>query len=159
MYLLEKNILIISFIICVISIFFIPRTSADKASLIFLATQFFSWILGLIAVEFAFLEYPVRELSKANQTSFLFEYFVLPLLTIFFILHYPNEKPIKLKLLYFATFSSIFTLMEYILEKHTMVIDYHSWKWYWTWASMSLIFYIVMVIYRWFYKIKNIFSL
>jgi hypothetical protein len=159
MYILEKVLLTGAGIACFIAIWFIPRNQADKASFIFLITQFFTWILGIIAVEYAWLDYPVRELSKANSTSFLFEYFVLPIISIFFVLHYPYNKPLKSKILYFIAFSSTFTLIEIILEKYTMVIKYHTWKWYWTWINISLVFYMVMVIYKWFYKIKKVFSL
>lgn len=159
MHYFEKILLTGAGIACFIAIWFIPRKKADKASFIFLLTQFFTWILGIIAVEFAWLDYPVRELSKANSTSFIFEYFLLPTITIFFILHYPSNKPLRLRILYYVTFSSSFTLIEYFLEKYTMVIKYHSWKWYWTWISMSLVFYIVMVIYKWFYKVRRIFSI
>jgi hypothetical protein len=159
MYSIEKIILTITAIVCFISIWFIPRAKADRASFIFLLTQFFTWILGLIAVEFAWLDYPVRELSRANGTSFLFEFFVLPIITVFFILHYPFDKRTSLKIVYYVAIVSSFTLAEVLLERYTMVIEYHSWKWYWTWISMSLVFYIVMAIYKWFYRIKKVFSL
>jgi hypothetical protein len=159
MYYLEKILLTCAGIACFIAIWFIPRKKADRAVFVFLSSQFFTWILGLITVEFAWLDYPVHELSKANSTSFLFEYFMLPIIIIFFVLHYPFNKPLKFRILYYVSFSSSFTLIEYFLEKYTMVIKYHSWKWYWTWISLLLVFYVVMVIYKWFYKIKKVFSL
>ncbi len=159
MYLIEKITLSSAWVISFISIWFIPRKKASQASLIFLITQFFTWILGLFIVEFACLDYPVRELSKANSTSFSFEYFILPIITIFFVLHYPYNKPFKSRVLYYIIFSSAFTLIEHYLERYTLIIKYHSWKWYWTWISMSLLFYVVMAIYKWFYKIKRIFSI
>lgn len=159
MYLIEKIILASAWVIGFIAIRFIPREKASKASFIFVLTQFFTWILGLFAVEFACLDYPVRELSKANATSFSFEYFVLPVITIYFVLNYPHNKPFKSRLLYYAIFSSAFTLIEYFLERYTLIIKYHTWRWYWTLVSMSLVFYIVKVIYKWFFKIKRIFSI
>ncbi|MCX8128890.1 MAG: hypothetical protein N3I35_02175 [Clostridia bacterium] len=159
MFYLEKIILITAGIASCISILFIPRSKAAKASFIFLLTQFFSWILGLIVVELSLLDYPVREFSKANATSFMFEYFVLPVLTIFFILYFPYNKALRTRIAYYIAFSTAFTAVELLLEKYTLIIEYHSWKWYWTWISMSLLFYAVKTIYKWFYKIKGIFSI
>lgn len=159
MHLTEKIILASAWVISLISIGFIPREKASQASLIFISTQFFTWILGLFAVEFAFLDYPVHELSKANATSFSFEFFILPIITVFFVLHYPYHKPFKSKVLYYILFSSAFTLIEHYLERYTLIIKYHSWRWYWTWISLSLLFYTVKVIYKWFYKIERIFSI
>ncbi len=159
MFPIEKIILVSAWVISFISILFIPRKKITQASFIFISTQFFTWILGLFAVEFTSLDYPVRELSRANATSFLFEYFVLPIITIFFILNYPYSKPFKLRVLYYFLYSSAFTLIEYFLERYTWVIKYHSWRWYWTWISMSLVFYFEMIIYKWFYRIKRIFAI
>lgn len=159
MHTLEIILIAVAFVACFLSIWFIPREKAAEASLIFLVTQFFTWILGLIAVEFGWLEYPVRELAKANSTSFMFEFFMLPVIAIFFILKYPFNKPISSKLAYYFIICSSFTVIEVIFEKYTLILKYHEWRWYWTWISMGLVFYIVTVIYKWFYKMKGIFSL
>ncbi|AET68201.1 hypothetical protein Desor_2654 [Desulfosporosinus orientis DSM 765] len=158
-YSIESILLTGAWISCFFALFFIPRKKLDRAAFIFLTTQFFSWILGLIVVQYGWLEYPVREFSKANATSFLFEFLMLPIIVIYFILNYPNHKQFKVRILYFAAIISAFTLIEFIIERYTMIIKYHAWKWYWTWISMSLVIYMVMVIYKWFYKQKRIFSI
>lgn len=152
MHNIEKAILLAAGVACFIAVCFIPREKADKASFVFLLTQFFTWILGLVVVEFVWLDYPVRELAKANATSFIFEYLMLPIITIFFILHYPLSKSLISRVLYYIAFSSSFTVIEYFAERYTLIIEYHTWQWYWTWVSITLVFYIVMTIYRWFYK-------
>lgn len=153
---IEKVFLISTWTIIFISIWFLPKEKRANASVIFFITQLFTWILGLIVVEFGWLEYPVRELAKANATSFSFEYFTLPIIIIFLILHYPGHKPIKTRLFYIFTFSSGLTIIEYFVEKYTLIIAYHSWKWYWTWLSVTILFYIVMRVYRWFYQIGQL---
>lgn len=153
MHVLEKTILTIAGVSCFISLWFIPRKHCAKAIFIFLLTQFFSWILGLVVVEFGYLDYPVREFAKANSTSFLFEFFILPVITIFFILNYPKDKPLKTRALYAVSFVSIFTFAESILEKYTLIIHYYSWQWYCTWISMALLFYVVMTIYKWYFRL------
>ncbi len=152
---IEKVFLISTWSIIFISIWFIPKEKRAQASVIFLITQLFTWILGLLVVEFGWLEYPVRELAKANATSFSFEYFTFPIITVFLVLHYPDHKPIKMKLFYIFAFSSGLTVFEYFVEKYTRIIDYHSWKLYWTWISVTILFYVVMRIYRWFFKIEK----
>ncbi len=159
MYLNEKIALVSAWIISAISIWFIPKEKRAQASFIFLMTQFFTWTIGLTVVELGLIQYPVRELSKANATSFSFEYFILPVIIIFFIIHYPDNKPLKAKILYYISFSSSITIVEYFIEKHTLIIKYHSWNWYWTWITITALFYIVMSLYKWFFKIKKVFSL
>lgn len=159
MFLNEYALLGIVGVICFVSIWFIPKEMRAKASFLFLITQTFTWIAGLIVVEFKWLEYPVRELPKANSTSLSFEYFVLPLITVFFVLHYPNDKKLIRKVIHYAVFSSVLTILEVLVEKFTLLITYHTWTWYWTWLSVQALFYLVMCFYKWFFKIKRIFSI
>lgn len=159
MYVLERTLLAVAGIICFLCIWFIPGKDAAKASFIFLLTQFFSWILGLVVVELGWLEYPVRELAKSNATSFLFEYLLFPVMTINFILRYPSGKSFKLRILYYVSIVSTFTFVEYIVEKYTLIIKYHEWRWYWTLITVALVMYIVMVIYKWYFKIEKVFAL
>lgn len=158
MFLAERILLGSIWVICFISIWFIPKEKIAKASFIFLVTQCLTWITGLIVVEFKWLEYPVRELTKANSTSFTFEYFILPLITVFFILHYPRDKALKGKIIYYTIFTSVLTLLEVCIEKYTLLITYNTWTWYWTWLTVPLTFYSANCVYKWFFKIKGIFS-
>jgi hypothetical protein len=155
MHLVEKIFLITSWTLVFISVWFIPKEKAAHASVIFLITQLFTWICGLIVVESGWLEYPVRELAKANATSFSFEYFTLPVITIFVVLYYPRHKPVRIRLFYIGAISSVLTTTEYFVEKYTLILHYHTWRWYWTWISVTLLFYLVMYIYRWFFKYKT----
>lgn len=152
MYIIEKVFLISSWIIVFISVWFIPKEKAAQASVIFFITQLFTWVCGLLVVELGWLEYPVRELSRANATSFSFEYFTFPIMTIFLVLHYPDQKPIPIRLFYVFAFSSVLTTIEYFVEKYTLIVDYHVWKLYWTWISVTLLVYIIMRIYTWFFN-------
>lgn len=159
MYNLEYTLLISSWIATIVSTFFIPKKKACEASFIFILSQVFSWLLGLVVVEYGMIEYPVHILSKANSTDFMFEFLIFPVLAIHFILRYPSAKILWLRLTYFIGTISMFTLAEVIIEKYTMIIKYYSWTWYDTWISMALSFYFIMVIYKWFFKKPPIFSL
>ncbi|ADY56299.1 hypothetical protein Sgly_2005 [Syntrophobotulus glycolicus DSM 8271] len=155
MYILERLFLISSLTIIFISVWFIPKEKRAQASFIFFTTQFFTWIMGLTVVELNWLEYPVREFYKANGTSFSFEYFSLPVITIFFILYYPSNKPYIIRLIYNLSFSLSITVIEHFIEKYTLVIKYLSWKWYWTSISVLIVFHLVMFIYKWFFKLNG----
>ena len=159
MYLIERLIIGIVWLICFISLWFIPKNKLREASFIFLFTQLPAWILGLAVVEAGLIEYPVRELHKANATSFSFEYLVLPFICIFFNLYYPNRKNLYKKLLYYVSILSIFTLMEYLAEKYTRILEYINWEWYHTFISMCVVVYLVRVVYKWFFRLKSPLSL
>jgi hypothetical protein len=159
MFLRERIIIGIVWLICFVSIWFIPKAKYRNASVIFLITQLFAWILGILAVELGLIEYPVRELEKANATFFSFEYFVLPFMCIFFNLYYPQKKSLWSKLAFYLMILAPFTFIETLVEKHTRLLHYIHWEWYYTFFSMWLVFYLVRAIYKWFYNIERPLSL
>ena len=159
MYLKERLIIGFIWLICFISIWFIPKNKRREASAIFLIAQLFAWTLGLLVVEAGLIEYPVRLFWKANATSFTFEYLLLPFLCIFFNLYYPNTKRSYKKLAYYIIIFSVFSLMEYLAEKHTKILIYIHWEWYYTFISMGMVFYLVRAVYKWFFKLESPLSL
>lgn len=159
MYFLEKFIIISVWIISFISIFFIPKEEYRHASVIFLLAQLPAWIFGLLVVEAGLIQYPVRELYKANGTSFTFEYLVLPLMCIFFNIHFPQNKSFYNKITYYLTILLVFSLIEYFTEKHTLILKYIHWHWYTTFITMGIFIYFVRSAYKWFFNLGKPFSL
>ena len=159
MYFIERLIIGTVWCISFVSIWFIPGRKLRQASFIFLTAQLPSWLFGLLVVEAGWIEYPVRELYKANATSFTFEYLVLPIICIFFNLHYPENKGLYKKIKYYFYILSIFTLIEYFTEKYTLIIHYIHWEWYITLITMAIFLYMIRAFYKWFYNMGNIFSL
>ena len=159
MYLKERIIICAAWLFCLISLRLIPKNKYREASFIFLLAQLPAWILGLCVVEADMISYPVRLFWKANYTNFCFEYLVLPFMCIFFNLYYPNTQSTLKKVLYYLCILSGFTLMEALAEKHTKILTYIGWRWYYTFLSMLLVIYIVRVVYKWFFHIRNPFSL
>lgn len=88
----EQIILASAICISVASVWFIPRRHIQLAHFSFLFTQFLIWICGLLVVEWRLLEYPLRLFSRANSTSFVFEYGILPILCIFVQIYYPSKQ-------------------------------------------------------------------
>lgn len=159
MYLKEKVIIGLVWLICAISICFIPKNKRREASVIFLFSQMFAWILGLLVVEMGLIIYPIRELQKANSTSFSFEYLVLPVICIFFNIHYPEGKGLVKRLFYYVGIISVFSFCEYMAEKYTLILKYIHWELYYTFLSMFAVIYIVRVVYKWYYNMDKPFSI
>jgi hypothetical protein len=155
MHLLEKVIIYSVWVIGFVSLWFIPKNKYFEVSFIFLFAQLQTWIFGLIVVEFGLIQYPVRELSKANSTSFTFEYFIMPIMCIFFNLYFPDTKSTPLKILYYIECLLPFTLIELIVERYTLILKYTHWHGYLTFISMLIVFYIVRMVYKWFFKINK----
>ncbi|MEH7381304.1 CBO0543 family protein [Bacillus sp. JJ1533] len=152
---LEHMILYIIYGCTFISLAYIPKSKWREASIAFLFQQTITWSLGLITVEFHLLEYPDRELSSINGTSFLFEFLCYPVISIFFCIHYPRTKPIWKKFIYISGFCSVLTLLEVIIEKYTNLIHYLHWDWYVSWLSIYATLYLLWVFYCWYFRLER----
>lgn len=159
MYIIERSIIGFVWLICFIFLLLIPKERYRQASFIFIFSQLPAWVIGLVVVEAGLIEYPVRELHKANGTSFSFEYLVLPTLFIYFNFYYPENKSFYKKVIYYISILGPFTLIEYLAEKYTLIIRYIHWEWYITFITMSVFIYFVRSVYKWFFKLDKPFSL
>lgn len=133
----------------------VPREKAREAWVLFLFLQVLTWPAGLFIVEMGWIEYPVQLFPHANdynKTSFEFEFFIFPLVSIIFSLHYPKNRTKKASFLYYLSFVGIFTAIEVLLEKYTNLVKYHGWHWYWSYITMTLALYLNHKYYLWFRK-------
>lgn len=150
---LEHIILISSWFIMILLLWkFVPRNKIREASVIFLFKQMMTWLLGLIIVNFNWIEYPVRFFSNATKSSFTFEYFVFPAICVLFNLHFPDNKGWLKKFNHYFIYIFIMTSIEVTLEKYTMIIEYNEWKWYWSAIGLFVTFYISRKYYLWFFN-------
>lgn len=136
-------------------IFFVPKNKIRQAHVIFLFVQVITWVTGLIVVQLGLIEYPVRSFSNAYKASFDFEYFIFPSICVIFNLHYPEEKGILKRFLYYSYYCSTITVIEVICEKFANIIKYIHWTWYITWITLFITFYISHKYYLWFFELKN----
>ncbi|NHC40597.1 hypothetical protein G6549_11490 [Bacillus sp. MM2020_1] len=152
----ERWILIGFSFLCILAIFkLVPREKARDACVLFLFLQIITWPAGLFAVEMGWIEYPTQLLPNANQynrTSFTFEFFIFPIVAIFFSLYYPNKAKIKGALIYYISFAGFFTVCEVVLEKYTTLVEYHEWKWYWSLSTIIISLFLNHRYYLWFKK-------
>ncbi|MDR6997803.1 CBO0543 family protein [Neobacillus niacini] len=152
----ERLMLIGFSFICILAIFkLVPREKVRDAWILFLFLQVITWPAGLFAVEMGWIEYPTQFFSfanKYNRTSFAFEFFIFPIVAIFFSLYYPNKVKIKGAILYYLSFAGFFTICEEVLEKYTTLVEYHGWKWYWTLSTVIISLFLNHSYYLWFKK-------
>lgn len=152
---IEHTILYAIYACTFIAIAFIPKNKLKQASIIFTYQQCVTWFLGLLVVELHLLEYPVRELANVHETSFLFEFLVFPVISIFFCLYYPLISNAWRKFLYTSAFCTGITMLEVIFEKYTLLITYIKWEWYFTWFSVYSTLILSWFFYKWFFKITD----
>ncbi|MDT8901986.1 CBO0543 family protein [Anaeroselena agilis] len=148
----EDAILTAAVVISVISLAFTPRNKLFELQFILLFVQLPTWLLGLTVVELGWLEYPHRELADVNRTSFIFEYIFLPVLCVHVNNHYPWQASTPVKTAYLTGIGLIITGVEVLFERHTMLIQYTSWKWYWTLFSVMFIFWLTQKTIAWFFR-------
>jgi hypothetical protein len=152
LYIVERVILGIVWLISLISIWFISKQKIRDATFIYFLTSTLTWPLGLIVVELDLIEYQVAELYKANSTSFSYEYVILPLVCVHFNLFYPATGKIGKKVSYYAAFLTVLTILEYFIERYTLLVSYIKWEWYFTFISLALLLYVVRVLYKCFFN-------
>lgn len=151
---IQHMILYILYACSFISLNFIPKSKWREASIIFLSQQLITWFLGLLIVELHFIEYPIRELSKVNRSSFVYEFLLFPLVSVFFCIYFPTTKAKWYKLLYISAFCTGISVPEVTFEKYTNLIHYIHWGWYFTWLSTFSTLVLVYIFYKWYFKLK-----
>ncbi|MBU8919007.1 CBO0543 family protein [Neobacillus sp. 114] len=138
--------------ITIFSLVLIPKKRLNEASVIFVFQQLITWSLGLIVAELNWIEYPVREFASVNRTSFTFEFWVYPLISVFYVLHYPVHKSNWKRIFYTSIITTVLIISEILFEKFTDLIEYIHWEWYVSWISVYATLYVAQRFHRWFFK-------
>lgn len=115
----EKFIEISSWIILSLSLVkFIPKNKIREAHVAFLFKQVITWLFGLLVVEKKNIQYPYRTFfKKTTKSSFTFEYFIYPGLNSLFNIHYPENRNIGTKAIYYLLHTSLIVFFELIALK------------------------------------------
>lgn len=140
----------------------VPKKKAREAWVLFLSMGMITWPAGLLAVEMGWIKYPVQLLARANdynKASFTYEFFLFPMTSVVFSLYYSKVVSKISQFLYFFLFAGMFTIVEVILEKTTMLVEYDEWKWYWTLFTLMVSLYLNHKYYEWFKKRLKVVSL
>lgn len=131
---------------------FIPGEKRREAHVVFLFQNLSAWVLGLVAVEAGWLYYPIRELSKANSTSFVFEFLLYPATTAYFNIYYPERGSPLVQIGWTLLFAAGITLPEHYIEKYTNLVVYAGWQWYWTFCSVIVTLVMSRLFRNWFFR-------
>jgi len=133
-------------------LFFSLRTPPIKDKiLVFLLKAYFSSFFGVIVVEKKFLEYPVRFLDQYFEASILFEYFLYPIVCVYFYqTSYHSRLPgiVGQCLLYTAALTSV----EVLYEKYTNLIEYHRWTWVHSFVTIFVLSFSVRMLMQLIHK-------
>lgn len=153
----EKKIELVAWLVSIILITtFVPKQKIREAHVSFLFLHLITWLFGLIVVEKKLIKYPFRTFFyRAYKSSFTFEYFVYPALSVLFNTHFPSNSKLFIKFLYFGLFTSTITLLEVIAVKYTKLISYVNWRWYWSFITLWFTFFLSNKYYRWFFQLPK----
>jgi hypothetical protein len=117
---------------------------------IFLLTSYFSMFLGVLVQSEKMIEYPVRFLSKHFDTNLLYEYLLLPVISIYFYQTTYHSKYLGV-VLQSVLYTSALTIVEVFFERYTYLIEYHTWTWMHTFISI----FFLLISVRFFMQLIN----
>jgi hypothetical protein len=143
---MDRIILWSMFIIGMVLLIFSLRKPLIKDTiLVFIMKAYFSSFIGVIVVEEKMVEYPVRFLSKYFDASILFEYFLYPIMCVYFYqtTYHSSYAGIVLQC---ALYTAALTVIEVLCEKYTDLITYHTWTWMHSFISIFLLSLFVRII-------------
>jgi len=110
--------------------------------IIFLFTGYISVIAGTIVTEENMISYPVKILENHFVSSLQFEMFTLPIICIYFY-HTTYHSTYIGVFLQGLLYTSVLTLLEFLMETYTNVIQYHSWTWMVTFVTVLILIIFV----------------
>jgi hypothetical protein len=117
--LLEYFLLIVPNIFSAISLIYVPKESLRKACLSLLTFQGATWLISIILVQLNILAFPVRLFQKATRANFLNEFLLYPTIFMWFVLLYPKDRSLIIKIMHHIIFISILTWYMYFLNTYT----------------------------------------
>ncbi|HZG60197.1 MAG TPA: CBO0543 family protein [Anoxybacillus sp.] len=146
---MDKIILWSLFIIgMVLFVFSLRKPLIKDTILVFLLKAYFSTFIGVIVVEEKLVEYPVRFLSKYFEASILFEYFLYPIMCVYYYQTSYHSRYLGI-VVQCALYTAALTIIEVLCEKYTHLIKYHTWTWMHSFISIFLVSLFVRIIMQW----------
>ncbi|WP_252181504.1 CBO0543 family protein [Geobacillus thermoleovorans] len=109
----------------------------------FLLNAYISSLAGLIVSGAGMLAYPVR-LFPDYTNDVIFEYLLYPVVSVYV---YGTSRRSGWKGIWMqcAAYTGGMTAVEILLERHTDLIEYHTWKWGYSFVSMFVVTLAVRV--------------
>lgn len=151
---MSKDVIVMALIWVTASIaviLFIPRGRWAEAIFVYMLSNSLTWINALIHLQYGLISFPVREFPKATDLSSTLDYFGYPLVIVFYFLYEPN-KNWSIRLLYLSAWITCLVLFDLTLVKFTNLVKYQVYHWYWTWIDFFVVFFIIRMISKWFFR-------
>lgn len=120
-------------------------------TVVFLYKSVLDSFWGDPVVNLKLLEYPVRLLPHFFKTSILFEFWVFPVLCVWYN-NVTRQRGLWPIIYYAVLFSAGMTAVEYPLELYTGLIQYIKWSWFTTFFTLTLTLLssrVFIAFYRW----------
>ncbi|MEB1806294.1 MAG: hypothetical protein LPK26_03130 [Bacillaceae bacterium] len=138
---MQKNLLKV--ILC-IGLFSIPfafkRENLKDWLLIFFLKGYISSFLNQVVVRSKAVSYPIRFMPKYFKLNILFDYLLFPLLCVLYNRTSVKSKPFSI-ILQPMIYSIPITIIEFVLEKYTKLIEYKkNWNWVITYSTLVITF-------------------
>ena len=144
---IELSVQYISIFIAITALF-IDRKGMKRYVPVALFASLYANIWCYVANYFQWWAFPVRVLSGINDISFSANLVAVPVLAMFWIRYSPMTR-VKWALLW----SILLTLFEYVIQKHTSMIEYHNgYIIYHSFILWLISWYIWYQFHKWFYK-------
>ncbi|NUK31596.1 hypothetical protein HT574_16330 [Parageobacillus sp. VR-IP] len=115
--------------------------------LVYLLKAYFSSFFGVIVAEAHLIEYPVRFLGQYFDTSILFEYFLYPIMCVYFYQTSYHSSILGI-IVQCALYTSALTILEVLCEKYTDLIEYHTWTWEYSFITIFLLSFFVRMLMK-----------
>lgn len=90
----------------------------------FLAFQATTWAVANILVDIGAVTFPVREFQIATRIGFSQNFFVYPMVFVWFTILYPNKLPLIYKILHLFIFVSLVVWFIYFISMYTDLEDF-----------------------------------
>ncbi|BDG43973.1 CBO0543 family protein [Saccharococcus caldoxylosilyticus] len=145
---MDRIILWALLIIGMALLFFSLRKPLIKDTvLVFLLKAYFSSFFGVIVAEKKLVEYPVRFLGQYFDTSILFEYFLYPIMCVYFYQTTYRSSLLGI-IVQCALYTSALTILEVLCEKYTNLIKYYTWTWEYSFITIFLLAFFVRMLMK-----------
>ncbi|MEW9053177.1 MAG: CBO0543 family protein [Neobacillus sp.] len=148
----EVSILAFSWIICLITLYWVSKGRARLTQITFLFSQALSWLFEFILVYFELVEFPYREFRIATNMSFSLYYLIFPTVGVLFILLYPKQSSILKVLLYYLLFSMVIPTYSLLAERYSNLLQFINWNWGIHVLADLVMFYILKNFIVWFQR-------
>lgn len=146
--------------ISIASAFYIPKDKYRLAFISFLTAQAVTWASSLVLIQIGLFEYPVREFPRATQGSFISLFLFAPIIYTWFIIAFPNNASIIIRIPHYFIFISIIVWYVYFISVYTDLANFLKLTTFWHILFMYFRFLIYFIICRiyilWFSKKTNL---